>query len=438
MAEIHPFRALRYNSSRVSLPDVVTQPYDKITPEMRERYYAASPANLVRIILGKPEPGDSERNNVYTRAAQYFSDWRRGQIFCQDDQPSFYVYAQRFTAPGTSGAQYERRGFIGAGKLEEYGAGVIFRHEATFSGIKTDRLNLLRATRAHFGQLFMLYDDPQGVADSLLRTATAALPPVIDVNDEYGVQHRVWQVWQPEIMRQVQQAMAGKQLIIADGHHRYETALNYRNEMRQRAGEHSSPDAPFERVMMTFVNMAAEGLLILPTHRVLAGVPGFDIAPLIERARQFFQVNPLRERVDAASAARLLHQAGANGTALVAVTAPGDFILQARPEANRAPGLAGLSPRQRQLDVCKLHKILLEDVLKISETDIRDQTCIHYVRDAGEAIARVRQGADVAFLMNPVPIGQVREVAFAGEVLPQKSTDFYPKLLSGLTVYALE
>jgi hypothetical protein len=159
---------------------------------------------------------------------------------------------------------------------------------------------------------------------------------------------------------------------------------------------------------------------------------------MVERARRFFQVNPLRERPDAAAAIRLLSQAGAGGTAFLAITASGGFILQARPEADEAPHLAGLSPRQRKLDVCKLHKIVLEDALKISEADIGDQTRISYVRDAGEAIERVRREADIAFLMNPVPVEQVREVAFAGEVLPQKSTDFYPKLLSGLTVYVLE
>ena len=284
----------------------------------------------------------------------------------------------------------------------------------------------------------MVYDDPQCAVDSVLLAATSSAPADIDVNDEYGVRHRVWKVSQPEVIRQVQTAMCDKKLIIADGHHRYETALTYRDERRQAEGS-SRPDAPFERVVMTFVNMAAEGLTILPTHRVVFGRTDFDVVCMVERARPFFQVNPLRERVDVAAAARLLEQAGGDSTAFIAITPAADFIFQARPEADAAPSLAALSPRQRRLDVAKLHKIVLGDVLSISAADIRAQTNINYLRDTGEAIERVRHGgANVAFLMDPVPVGQMRDVAFAGEVMPQKSTDFYPKLLSGLTVYALE
>ncbi len=435
MAQVFPFRGLRYNPARVRLADVVTQPYDKISPAMQERYYAASPGNLVRIILGKREAADNEHDNVYTRAAAYFADWRRNGIFRQDETPSFYTYSQHFSLPG-SGAQYERRGFVGAGRLEEYDAGVVFRHEQTLSGPKADRLNLLRATRAHFGQIFMLYSDPQKAVDSLLFQQSA--PPEIDVCDEYGVRHRVWKVSDVGVVQQVQALMADKKVIIADGHHRYETALNYRNELRAEADGAPDSNSPYEWVMMTFVNMDAKGLVILPTHRVVVGLTNFDVVRMVERARPYFAVNPLRDKVDAAGAAQLLAQKGADNTALLAVTAVGDFMLEARPDSAAQGPLAGLSPRQRRLDVVKLHKIVLEHALGISEEDIRNQKHLNYVRDAGEAIERVHQGANVAFLMNPVTIAQMSEVAFAGEVMPQKSTDFYPKLLSGLIVYALE
>jgi uncharacterized protein (DUF1015 family) len=235
--------------------------------------------------------------------------------------------------------------------------------------------------------------------------------------------------------------MQHKRLLIADGHHRYETALNYRNERRaQAAGAGCPPDpnAPYERVMMTFVNMNAEGLVILPTHRVIFGLEPFDVVQMVEKARAYFTVNPLRERVTAERAVRLLAQKGAESTALLAMTPTGDFIFEARADGAADKLLAGMSPRQRKLDVVQLHKIVLEHVLGISEQDIREQRHLNYVRDAAEAIERVRQGANAAFLMNPVPIGHMRDVAFAGEVMPQKSTDFYPKLLSGLTIYALE
>jgi uncharacterized protein (DUF1015 family) len=450
MATIYPFRALRYNASRVALTDVVTQPYDKISPEMQEHYYAASPYNLVRIILGKREEGDGA-TGVYERAAKCLSDWRGEGILTPDTEPSIYAYAQRFTIPGdASGTEYERHGFIALGKLEDYENGIVHRHEQTLSGPKTDRLNLLRATRAHFGQIFMLYSDPEGEVDQVLfpsgavqssgATAVATSPsPDAEVTDEYGVKHRMWRISDPLLLRQVQEAMLNRMLIIADGHHRYETALNYRNERRAEAGG-VNPDAPCERVMMTFVNMDAEGLVILPTHRVVLGLERFDVAAFVEKARRFFNVNTLRERATAASAGRLLEQKGSGNTALLAITPQADFIIEGRddqPESDRL--LAGFSPRQRALDVVQLHKVVLEHVLGISEEAIRNQTNIRYVRGAAEAIEQVRSGnAQAAFLMNPVRMGQVKEIAFAGEVLPQKSTDFYPKLLSGLTIYALE
>jgi uncharacterized protein (DUF1015 family) len=436
MAQVYPFQALRYNPNRVRLAEVVTQPYDKITPEMQERYYAASPGNLVRVILGKAEPGDGELDNVYTRAATYFSDWRRNRILVPDRQPAFYAYSQRFSPPRSSGRQLERRGFIGLGKIEDYAAGVVYRHEQTLSGPKVDRLNLLRATRAHFGQIFMLYDDPAAQVDKLLFSASA--PPDVEVTDEYGVCNRVWAISAPAVLQQVRELMADKKLIIADGHHRYETALNYRNERRQQAGEIQSPEAPYEHVMMTFVNLAAEGLVVLPTHRVVFGLPDFVPVPLIERSQPYFTVTPLADCLEPARAIELLAEKGRDRTAWIMVTSGGFFLFEARPEAETSAALAALSPRQRKLDVAKLHKITLESALGISEEEIRNQKHINYVRDAEEAIARVRQGADAAFLLNPVPIGQMREVAFAGEVMPQKSTDFYPKLLSGLAVYALE
>jgi uncharacterized protein (DUF1015 family) len=437
MAQIFPFQALRYNPARVPLADVVTQPYDKITPAMQDGYYAANPGNLVRIILGKRESLDNERDNVYTRAAAYFSDWRRNDILVRDHEPSLYAYSQRFSLP--DGIELERLGFIALGKSEEYDAGVIFRHEQTLSAPKADRLNLLRATRAHFGQIFMLYSDPPQNVNSLLFDGNRV--PDMEIRDEYGVMNRVWKVCDPEIIQAVCKHMSDKKLIIADGHHRYETALNYRNERRAQAqadGVPASPEAPYERVMMTFVNMDAEGLVILPTHRVVFGLSGFDAAAMIDKASPYFSVTPLAQRLDAPGSLRLLEEKGRRTTALLAVTASRDILLEARPGAATQQFFAGLSEAQRKLDVTQLHRILLQAVLDISEEDIRNQKHISYVREAAEAIERVHSGADVAFLMNPVTIDQMRDVAFAGDVMPQKSTDFYPKLLTGLAIYALE
>ncbi len=455
MAYVAPFRALRYDPAKVDLSRVVTQPYDKITPEMQKHYYDASPHNLVRIILGKPQPTDHLGENVYTRAAASFQDWRRRGVFLQDPQQSLYQYVQRFQPPG-GGAELERRGFIALGKIEDYSAGIVHRHEQTLAKPKADRLELLRATRAHFGQLFMLYSDPAGEVDGVLSSSATDMEIGIEVRDEYGVLHQLRRVSDPGLIELVQGKMRDKKLIIADGHHRYETAMNYRNERRAAPSasltgvprEHSRPDAlvrgasselaPYELVMMTFINMDSPGLVILPTHRVVHGLESFSPDTLRDRARSYFSVEEVDPSIDAARAVGILREAGHAGTALLGVTANRAFLFDT-PRALASNLFEGLSLRQQSLDVLQLHKGLLEGVLGISEETIRDQRNISYVRDASEALARVRGGAaNVAFLMNPVRMRQVRDIAFAGEVLPQKSTDFYPKLLSGLTIYALE
>jgi uncharacterized protein (DUF1015 family) len=451
MAYVAPFRALRYDPAKVELPRVVTQPYDKITPEMQSRYYAASAHNLVRIILGKPQPTDHLGENIYTRAAASFQDWRRQGIFQQDPQQSLYQYVQRFQPPG-GGAELERRGFIALGKIEDYSAGIVHRHEQTLAKPKQDRLELLRATRAHFGQLFMLYSDPAGEVDAILSAnSTTDMEIGMELRDEYEVLHRVRRVSDPSLIELVRGKMHDKKLIIADGHHRYETAINYRNERRaapsaSAAGvprEPARPDpsselAAYELVMMTFINMDSSGLVILPTHRVVHSLESFSADALRDRARSYFSVEEVDPSIDAARAVGILRRAGHAGTSLLGVTANRAFLFDT-PRALTSNLFQGLSLRQQSLDVVQLHKCLLEGVLGISEEAIRDQKNISYVRDAGEAIGRVREGgANVAFLMNPVRMRQVRDIAFAGEVLPQKSTDFYPKLLSGLTVYALE
>ena len=442
MADIVPFQALRYDSEQVSLGQVVTQPYDKITPAMQEHYYRSSPYNLVRIILGKAEPGDQppeagKGQNVYTRAAASFREWRRLGILRQDPEPSIYVYSQQFQAPGGEGAgsTLERRGFIALCRIEDYEAGVVFRHEQTLSKPKQDRLNLLRATQAHFGQIFMLYSDPAQEVDRALKPATA---PLMEVGDEYGVRHRVWRVCDPSTLERVRELMRQQKLIIADGHHRYETALAYRNERRAQAGASAgNPEAPYERVMMTFVNMDAPGLLILPTHRVVHGLENFDQDLMLKTAWPYFEVEKGPAPSDVPALGRSLREAGQRGTAILAVTAHDSFLLRTRPGSADSL-LRQFSLRQRQLDVVQLHTVVLEEALGISQEDIRNQKHIVYLRETAEAVERVRRGeANVAFLINPVRAQQVRDIALAGEVLPQKSTDFYPKLLSGLTIYAL-
>jgi uncharacterized protein (DUF1015 family) len=434
MADIFPFKALRYDSHQVKLDDVVTQPYDKITEAMQTRYYELSPHNLVRIILGRTAETDTAKFNVYARAAEYLHDWRSAGILKPDLEPSIYLYSQTFTIPGTRDSA-ERRGLIALGRLHDYADGVVYRHEQTLAKPRADRLNLLRATRAHFGQIFMLYSDPQSAVDNLVAKHLAEEPDA-SVLDEYEVLHRIWRIYDPALIAAVQEKMKDKKLLIADGHHRYETALAYRDERRQEAPG-SVSDAAYEFVMMTLIPMESRGLVILPTHRVVQGLPTYDREQMLERAERFFDTDRIDLRTENRSATTLLKAAGGEGTAFVAVTRQGTYLLRAKTPAVQ-DALSSVSARQRELDVVQLHKIMLERVLGISEEAIRNQEHLVYERDASEAISRVRQGANVAFLMNPARIQQVSDAAFAGEVLPQKSTDFYPKLLSGLTIYALE
>jgi uncharacterized protein (DUF1015 family) len=441
MANIYPFRAWRYNSGTVRLDAVVTQPYDKISPAMQQAYYQSSPYNLVRIILGLPELFDAERGeSVYSRAARDFHSWQEQGVLVQEKTACVFAYAQRFQVPGSIAVK-ERRGFIALGKLHDYADGVVFRHEQTLAKPKSDRLNLLKATRAHFGQIFMLYSDPAGSVENILYDGNG--PADAEVTDEYGVVHRVWRVSDPAVIRLLVSAMADKKLIIADGHHRYETALAYSKANGHAADPRAEssvnqlphPAFPEAAVMMTFVNMDADGLVILPTHRVVHSLPGFDPGAFARAAEEFFTITALPSVEATAHMDTLRAQ---KGTAFIAVTRNGTLLLRSKPEPV-ASALAGLPERQRSLDLSQLHSIALERLLGLDVEKVREQTNIRYLRDASEAVDQVRRGeANVAFLTNPVTLEQLKEVAFAGEVMPQKSTDFYPKLLSGLAIYALD
>ena len=421
---------------------MVTQPYDKISPAMQQAYYQRSPYNLVRIILGLPELFDAEPGeNVYRRAARDFKEWREQGILIQEKEPCIFAYSQQFKVPGTEVVK-ERRGFIALGKLHDYAEQVVFRHEHTLSQPKADRLNLLNATRAHFGQIFMLYSDPAASVDAILYDNNGS--PEVEVTDEYDVLHRLWRVSDPPTIRLLTTAMADKKLIIADGHHRYETALNYakaRAHVSTAPAEHSTnrlpqPEYPEAAVMMTFVNMDSDGLVVLPTHRVVHSFPEFDPAAFVRASEDLFKTTPLTETQTEDWISALAAQ---EDTAFIAVTRSGPFLMRLKPEAASAL-TESLPQHQRQLDLCNLHALVLDRLLGIDAEKIREETAnIRYLRDAEEAVDQVRRGeADVAFLMKPVAIEQLREVAFAGAVMPQNSTDFYPKLLSGLTIYALE
>ncbi|MEZ5355997.1 MAG: DUF1015 domain-containing protein [Bryobacteraceae bacterium] len=412
MATISPFQPYRYTEKAgAPLASLVTQPYDKIYPPMQERYLAASPYNLVRIILGKPEPGDNDQANVYSRAAAYLNDWIASGVLARESEPSLYAYFQEFTDPD-SRDRLTRKGFIGLCQLEDYAAGVVHRHEQTLSGPKKDRLEVLRHTQAHFGQIFMLYPDPERAVDAILDAAALA-PPLGEVTDEYNGVHRLWKISDPETVARIQSLMADKKLVIADGHHRYETALNYSKESALPGAKH---------VMMTFVNMHSDGLRILATHRIVRNLAEFNPAALLGKLQALGTISlatpaEFKQRSAAYDPSRLVLGVALAGQEKIHVL-----------EAGRD-----------ELDVIFLHKRVLEDALGIGEEAVREQKYLTYVRGVDAAIDEVtRKGAQAAFLLQPTRVQEVADTSFGGGVMPQKSTDFYPKLLSGLAIYKID
>lgn len=415
MAQVFPFRAYRYSPSAGALENLATQPYDKITPAMQARYLELSPYNAVRVILGPRLPSDSPTDNVYTRARRYLDDWTAAGILVQEPEPCFYACFQEFTDPD-SGERLLRKGLIGLGPVEDYSSGVVHRHEQTLSGPKQDRLELLRHCRAHFGHIFMLYPDPAGAVDALLEAAAQA-EPLASIRDEYETQHTLWRIADAQRIAAIRQLMADKKLLIADGHHRYETALAFRREHPELAGA--------DRVMMTFVNMYSPGLRILATHRLVRGLGDFAPEDFLRRAgERGFGVQPL----PGPDALRAAWGEPHPDRVRIGVALAGRDALYLL-EGPRAPG---------QLQLAILHHKILGEALGISEQAVRDEQHLRYIRGLDAALAELRQGAaQLAFLVEPTPIDEVARIAFSGGVMPQKSTDFYPKLLSGLTIYRL-
>jgi len=443
MALIYPFRAYRYNPEVAPFERVLTQPYDKISPAQQEKYYAAHPHNLIAVEKGRTSPSDMPQDNVYTRAAAALKGWIAANAVKQDAAPALYGYTQEFTVPGTSTRQ-TRRGFIGAGQLEDYANNVVFRHEHTLSGPKADRLELLRHTHTHTGQLFMIYSDPEKRVDAILSEVESTEKPVTELLDEYGVTHRLWMIADPARVAAIQKAMAEQNLVIADGHHRYETSLNFRNESRTKAGK-TIPDALYERSMMTFVNTQSEGLTILPTHRVVNNLRDFSWSAVRRYLEPWFATEVFSFTSDAQRAealdkfrSRLTQARPQRAIGVYPAASVGSrafYLLTLRPEAELAQILPGLSPLQRQLDVVLLHQGILEPALGVTPQAVTSESNLSYEREFTSAIDAVDRGAQVVFLLNPVDVDVVMKVATSGEVMPQKSTDFYPKLLSGITMY---
>jgi uncharacterized protein (DUF1015 family) len=418
VAEIQPLHALHYDLAAAGpLDRLVAPPYDVIDAAQRERLAAQSPFNVVEVDLPQGEP------DPYARAAELLEQWRMQSIVVRDSQPALWALTQTFTGPG--GATRTRHGFFCKVRLTDYGPGLVRPHERTHPAAKEDRLRLMRATRANLSPIFSLYSDPAGDAWSALEPLASG-EPWGEVTDGEGTTHRLWRLADQAAIARVQEALAGVELLIADGHHRYETARTYADEIGGE-GEH-------RYVLMCLVSMSDPGLAIFPTHRLVGGLDDKRRRRLDEALESEFDLSDVAQE-------SLVPEGGNGDLPTFGLLDRGGAARRARlasaDVADRA--LAGHSDSYRRLDTAVLEKLLLEDALGLTEDDISHQRGLGYARDLAQARELLSAGEyDLAFLLRPTPVEQVQAIAAAGETMPPKSTYFYPKLLSGLLFNPLD
>lgn len=430
MAQIIPFRGYRYDLTKIGeATSVVSPPYDRVYPDVQDACYARHPYNIVRIIKGKEEPGDDGTNNVYTRAAEHLRRWIEDRILVRDAAPALYAYHQTYSF---AGERLTRKGVIALGKLEPE---KVHAHERTLKGPKEDRLRLMRATEANFGHIFMLYSDPLRSVDEGVARAIEGISPTIEARDADGNEHRVWQITDRAVIETVQEALVDKDLYIADGHHRYETAATYMQECQEKGWRAAGPEG-FDVRMMTLFNIAEPGMSIRPIHRLVHGLCDYDPERFLEKASEQFDVvrhATFDAMTEAVKEECRSHSFGCVTGALYAA-------LRLRDEGI----LDGLVPNERsadykRLDVTILHAAILDRLLGIDAAALEEETHVKYAVDARRAADAVESGEEqILFYLNATSADEVVRVADHGEKMPQKSTDFYPKLLTGLVLTKME
>lgn len=416
---IKPFKGIRYNSEKIKkLFDVVTQPYDQISNEMEQQYKDRSPYNFVRLILTKYAEGH-DRQKEYKDAKKYSEKWIKEQIFIQDENDAIYPYWQEFSV---GEKRYLRKGLICRVELEELGKGNILPHEMTLSKPKADRLNLLRSTKKDFEPIFLLYTDPKNHVNDLIEKVSLEAP-LIEVTDGKDVLHKVWRLKEAALINQITEALKDSIFVIADGHHRYETAFNYRNESKDIDEEH-----PANYKLITLVNIEDYGLVVLPTHRLIKNIKDFHPESFFKKIEDFFDVKKTsRDTIATDLAAAKTHAFGFFSPGVAAILKLKSFDVMKN-------NLPDHSKEYQGLDVVILHTLLIEKILGIAPSNIEDH--LRYERGIEATMERVDSGEfQCCFLMNPTRSEQVKQVAENKERMPQKSTDFYPKLVSGLVFY---
>ena len=425
MIEVIPFHGLLYETATHPLIEVTAPPYDVIPPALQESLYQKNPHNIVRLILGKEFSTDSEMDNRYIRASKTFRQWQEEGVLVRDSQPGFYLYSQEYEFEG---GKFCRTGFFARVKTEAFSKGNILPHEFTLAKAKTDRTHLLNACHANFSPIFGLYSDPEGNIDSLLKD-DGKLEPV-SVIDDGSVVHRIWRLNNASVCQKISDRIRDKKIYIADGHHRYETALAFAEANQEKVEDCS-------HVMMFLTNMDSDSMSIFPIHRVAKSPQPFDRESFLQKVGEYFDIAPWSGPLNGTEVKSRLQELGNKQiTFCTYMGKDHTFILTVKDPRNVLPLLDSNEPKDMQiLDVMQLHAILFRHILKIDTREIAGQQYVSYKVNSDEAMGLVDSGeSDVAFFMNPTLIDQVRRLAEKGIRLPQKATFFYPKLLSGLVI----
>ena len=438
MAEIAPFRGILYDPTRAPASQVLAPPYDVIDAEERAQLASSHPCNSVRLILPEAETPGGDK---YAAARTLFDQWLASGVLRRDERPAIYRYHQIFTSAELGGQTVTRRGFIAAVRLHAFEEGVIMPHERTLRGPKIDRLALMEATQAHFSQIFGMYQDPSGETDRVFADAERRTP-ALDGTTGDGTRHVLWRLTERENIGDLVRVMAPLRIYIADGHHRYETMLALRDKLAERAGRELSSSSSARFGTMFLANMNDPGLVVLPTHRLIHGLDAFAPEDLIEAARAFFDISTVQGGAQNTKRLRAaIATASAKRPSFAAVWPFQDdaalFSLK-KDIKLEAAGMHG-HPALIELDVSILHGLVLEKLMGIDRAAQEAQTNIQYVKDTQKALDLIADcKGQICFIMNPTRVDQVKAVADAHEVMPQKSTYFYPKIASGAVLRTID
>jgi uncharacterized protein (DUF1015 family) len=431
MAEIRPFNALRFTPAAGKIEELTCPPYDIISEEQRQEYLAQNPYNIIRLEL--PREGE----DPYSKAGETLRSWLENGILSKDDKPALYIYEIEFSLDSDiSGFESGKRsvmGLVGQVKLVEFEKGIVLPHEETLSKAKTDRFNLMKATNCNFSSIYSLYMDDDKTLD--IATLVSNQQPTTVMTDQAGMIHRLWAITDTEIISAICKHMEDKKLYIADGHHRYETALNYRNYLREK-GTPEGADSDY--VMMVMVEMNHPGLVVFPTHRLVRGLESFDPNHIIGECEKYFDIS---KDIDLSSMDEALENAyKSNRHAFAFYTGGSTFtLLTLRDSSIMEKLLPEISAASRSLDVTVLHELVLERLMGIDRENMANQRNLTYTREINEVLDGVNKGEfQCGFVLNPTRVTEIRDVALAGEKMPQKSTYFHPKLITGLTMNKLD